>query len=476
MGKVKVGVGRINITVDILANKVLYDENNQLAIKVNCQSPHSATLSLNGYKHSMVLYVSYAIALNQKMIIQNPPLVEDTYVFCDIINELGGEAYIDKGKFVIDPTNIHVSQIPRNLSKLIHGSVYLMPALVMRLGKFTFYEAGGCRIGGAKENEERSIHHLIDIMKRFGVIITTDGDCISGMRSADIIIPKIDILRYSTQTEYLAGPLVGGAVKAAVLMSLFQDSIEIQNPYLKTDILDLLCLVQKSGRLVSFDSDRIIIKNRAKASSDYLSISLTQCISEIVTYSALAIINNVQVRFIGLDRTIVAKGLQAEFELFDKMNIQYKWDKNDLIIYDNQQIKSQDIIVTPHGIQSDHQAFFALLLLYGDKRSTIYEQVYTERFFYLNNFIQLGAKITRQDNSIHIVPSTFSSGSKELFGHDVRTAAATLIACTASRQECILYDCNHLLRGYDALQEKFEAFGIELDFWMVNNNAGFIDT
>ena len=63
-------------------------ENKNINISVSKNSPVNASLSLDGYKHSMVQIIALTIALKMKTVIVNPPIVSDTYVFIAIINEL----------------------------------------------------------------------------------------------------------------------------------------------------------------------------------------------------------------------------------------------------------------------------------------------------------------------------------------------------------------------------------------------------
>ena len=59
-------------------------ENKNINISVSKNSPVNASLSLDGYKHSMVQIIALTIALKMKTVIVNPPIVSDTYVFIAI--------------------------------------------------------------------------------------------------------------------------------------------------------------------------------------------------------------------------------------------------------------------------------------------------------------------------------------------------------------------------------------------------------
>ena len=69
-----------------------YFEGNEthLSLSVKSVNPKNASLKLDGYKHSMVQIVALALASKTTVIIENPPLVIDTYVFVALIKEMGG--------------------------------------------------------------------------------------------------------------------------------------------------------------------------------------------------------------------------------------------------------------------------------------------------------------------------------------------------------------------------------------------------
>lgn len=93
-------------------------ENKNINISVSKNSPVNASLSLDGYKHSMVQIIALTIALKMKTVIVNPPIVSDTYVFIAIINELGGTAKIYNKRLFIDASTICNANIPFFLGNL----------------------------------------------------------------------------------------------------------------------------------------------------------------------------------------------------------------------------------------------------------------------------------------------------------------------------------------------------------------------
>lgn len=72
----------------------------------------------------------------------------------------------------------------------------------------------------------------------------------------------------------------------------------------------------------------------------------------------------------------------------------------------------------------------------------------------------MNCAITRENNAIHISPSTLMPCSKELLARDVRCAAVTLLAMILSRTSSNLIEAEHIFRGYSHLKEHLLEMGI----------------
>ena len=437
----------------------------KIRIAVKKREYKNATLNIDGYKHSMVQIIALAVALKIKIVINNPPLVSDTLVFIEIINHLGGHAELNDGKLYINAQSINKYSIPEFLGRCIHGSLYLCPALLTAIGYFEYFGSGGCQIGNSEDLNERPINHVLSVISKFGHEVIFKEDKILGIRKSVDNLSSIDIMEYSTSQDGLSGPLVGGATKVALLMSVYQDSFEIVNPYLKTDVWDMISFLKAIGKKIYVSKDKIICCGEVLLPQEhYIDFSLTQCISEIMTYSTLAAICNTTITFKSLNKKTIAHTFSPELTLMEAMGITIRWDEDDLIVYSKKNLKSIDIEVNPMTIQSDHHPFFVLLLLNADRRSVLVEKVWKDRFMYVDNLSKLGASISISGNSITINPSVFHSFSGDLPALDVRSAAVTLLAIILSNATSSLVDCAHIFRGYSRLKEHMNQIGVGLEF------------
>lgn len=441
-------------------------ERETTSIIVQKSEIHDSILKIDGYKHSMVQVISLAIALRLCIKINNPPLVSDTYVFADIVKSLGGRVVIDDElELVIDARYISNCIIPDNLGKLIHGSMYLCPALLMSLGSFDFFGSGGCQIGSNEENNQRPIGHILSVMSLMGAHISQTDERVHGELTKVNEISEIDIMDYSTETDVLSGPLVGGATKVFLIMSLRNSYFVIRNAYLKTDVMDMIRFLEFVGKKIRIHDGDIYIEGHARHDEIIdTSFMLTQCISEIITYSALSIAARKKITFRDLNREIISIGLQPEFDVMKQMGIIVKWFGNDLSFYPPEKLNAVNICVMPRTIQSDHHPFFALLLLLSNNESEITENVWKDRFRYAENLKEMGADMQIEGNRIRIKPSILKATVNPLSAFDVRSAAVTLLAIILSNSSVELREAEHISRGYSRLSEHLSDMGVQIRY------------
>lgn len=107
-------------------------------------------------------------------------------------------------------------------------------------------------------------------------------------------------------------------------MSLLgHDKLIIKNAYLKTDVLDMLRFLRKLGKNVTINGTNVIIcEQQGGLENDELNFTLTQCVSEIITYGVLAVASNKSISFPNLNKDVLEFGLRPEMDLLIKMGVE----------------------------------------------------------------------------------------------------------------------------------------------------------
>lgn len=206
----------------------------------------------------------------------------------------------------------HLSRT-ETLGKRIHGSMYLCPPLLIALGKFEYYGSGGCQIGDSIDSHNRPFSHIASVIECFNHKISIESNRIIGNFGDNSDITELDIKNFSYSSEDLSGPLVGGATKTALLLSVNKQKFIIKNPYLKTDVYDMIDFLRLIGKKIDISDNSIVCSGNVMASSNqYIEFNLTQCISEIITYSTLALINNTNLTFLDLNKKTISLTLKPE--------------------------------------------------------------------------------------------------------------------------------------------------------------------
>lgn len=143
--------------------------------------------------------------------------------------------------------------------------------------------------------------------------ISIESNRIIGNFGDNSDITELDIKNFSYSSEDLSGPLVGGATKTALLLSVNKQKLIIKNPYLKTDVYDMIDFLRLIGKKIDISDNSIVCSGNVMASSNqYIEFNLTQCISEIITYSTLALINNTNLTFLDLNKKTISLTLKPE--------------------------------------------------------------------------------------------------------------------------------------------------------------------
>lgn len=130
----------------------------------------------------------------------------------------------------------HLSRT-ETLGKCIHGSMYLCPALLIALGKFEYYGSGGCQIGDSIDSHNRPFSHIASVIECFNHKISIESNRIIGNFGDNSDITELDIKNFSYSSEDLSGPLVGGATKTALLLSVNKQKFIIKKSIFKNGCL-----------------------------------------------------------------------------------------------------------------------------------------------------------------------------------------------------------------------------------------------
>ena len=136
--------------------------------------------------------------------------------------------------------------------------------------------------------------------------------------------------------------------------------------------------------------------------------------------------------------------------------------KNNIMIKAPKRLKSVDIKTMPYpGFPTDMQSVFASMLTVAKGTSMIVENIFENRYKYINELIRMGAKITTE-GKVAIVKGARKLVAAEVKSTDLRGGAAMCTAALAAKGVSRINNIEHILRGYENLEKKLTKLGASI--------------
>ena len=137
-------------------------------------------------------------------------------------------------------------------------------------------------------------------------------------------------------------------------------------------------------------------------------------------------------------------------------------EKNSIELQAPKRLKSVEIRTMPYpGFPTDMQQIFGSMLTISKGTSIIIENIFENRYKYLNELIRMGAKIKVEGKTAVII------GKKKLNGtnvesYDLRGGAGLVVAALAAKGTSIISNIEYILRGYENMEEKLRKIGANI--------------
>ena len=146
------------------------------------------------------------------------------------------------------------------------------------------------------------------------------------------------------------------------------------------------------------------------------------------------------------------KMIGAKVDIFD----------NTILIKGNQRLKATNIKTMPYpGFPTDMQSQFTALLTIAKGTSIITENIFENRFKYINELIRMGAVATVEGRTA-IIQGVDKLHGAEVEIKDLRGGAALVLASLIANGKTKITGINYIERGYENIVEKLSIIGAKI--------------
>ncbi len=126
-------------------------------------------------------------------------------------------------------------------------------------------------------------------------------------------------------------------------------------------------------------------------------------------------------------------------------------------------LKSVEIKTMPYpGFPTDMQSVFASALTTAKGTSLVIENIFENRYKYVNELRKMGAKIT-VEGKICVIKGTRRLYGANVDATDLRGGASLIVAALGAKGKTVVNNGQYILRGYEELDKKLNSLGAKIE-------------
>lgn len=397
---------------------------------------------VSGAKNAAVAIIPASILSEGVCRIENVPNIDDVSLMCRILTEMGARVkMVNKTTLEIDSSHIVSPVASYELVRHMRASCYLLGALVGRFLKAVVSLPGGCNFGVRPIDQ-----HLKGLMS-LGASYKVEGGMV-----------HVDAEKLVGTNIYLDVVSVGATVNIMLASVKAEGVTVIENAAKEPHIVDLANFLNSMGADVR-GAGTDVIKIHGVKSLKGTTYSIIPDQIEAGTYMVAAAATHGDV----MVKNVIPKHLESITAKLEEMGVEITEYDEAIRVRAEGRLNKCNIKTMPHpGFPTDMQPQIAVLLSIANGTSIVNENVWDNRFRYVEELKRMGAQIS-VDGKIAVI-----EGVEELIGApvkatDLRAGAAMVIAGLVARGVTSIEDIEHIERGYENIVEKLAALGASID-------------
>jgi UDP-N-acetylglucosamine 1-carboxyvinyltransferase len=169
-------------------------------------------------------------------------------------------------------------------------------------------------------------------------------------------------------------------------------------------------------------------------------------------------------------KNIIPKHLESITKKMEKIGVNIEQYDDSIRVWVDGPLVKANVKTAPHpGFPTDMQSQIATLLTLAEGTSIITENIWDQRFGYVDELRRMGADIT-VNGKVALIEGTGKLMGAPVKACDLRAGAALIIAGLAASGVTEIEDIFHIERGYDCMEGKLRQLGAEIEKVSVPDN------
>lgn len=408
-------------------------------------------VTISGAKNAAVAILPAVILSDEVCVIENVPSISDVTICLKILSEMGAEiTSVGEDAYRIDPTGIDKHCVPYELASKMRASYYFLGALIGKYGVARVPMPGGCPLGA------RPIDQHLKAFTAMGAKYKLDNGMI------DLKADKLKGVQI-----YFDVVSVGATMNALLAAVKAEGLTIIENAAKEPHIVDLANFLNSMGaNIMGAGTD--VIKVRGVEHLHGVNYTVIPDQIEAGTFMAAVAATKGDV----LIKNVIPKHLESITKKMEKIGVSIEQYDDSIRVWVEKPLVKADVKTAPHpGFPTDMQSQIATLLTLAEGTSIVTENIWDQRFGYVDELRRMGADIT-VNGKVALIEGRGRLMGAPVRACDLRAGAALIIAGLAASGITEIYDIHHIERGYDCMEGKLRALGADIEKVSVPDEIG----
>ncbi|NLN45858.1 MAG: UDP-N-acetylglucosamine 1-carboxyvinyltransferase [Clostridiaceae bacterium] len=408
-------------------------------------TPLRGEVTISGSKNAALGVIAAAMVLDVPSRIENIPQVADAEIQLEICESIGAIVHRESpGTVTIDPRPIRTSHIETDKVRNIRASYYLLGVMLGKFGEGSIKMPGGCDLG------TRPIDQHIKGFEALGATVTIEHGMIR-LSSAQ---------KLHGEHLFLDQGSVGATINIMLAAVRIEGTTIIENAGKEPHIVDVANFLNTMGANIrGAGTDVIRITGTPVLHGDGMYSIIpdqieagTFMIAAVLTRGDITVRNIIPHHMEPLSVKLVEMGAHTESG-DDWMRV---WTD------DNAELSAAHFKTMRYpGFPTDLQPQTTVLLATATGTSRMHEDVFDNRFQYVDDLKMMGARVLVADR-FAIIEGPCPLTGAHIRAHDLRAGAAMVLAGLYARGETRIDDSQIVERGYEDFIKKLTALGADI--------------
>ena len=411
--------------------------------------PLRGTLPVSGSKNTALPLMSAALLTDGPVALSNIPDLKDIHTFRRVIEVTGTTVDFrpEQHRMILDASGLDRAEAPYELVKRMRASFYMLGALLGRMGEARVSLPGGCAWG------PRPVDLHISGMKALGAEVELDQG---------YVVARAPRGRLPGGRITLEPSSVGATINIALAASLASGGSVIENAAIEPDVVHFCSMLEAMGaRMHGIGTRTLEIEGVDRLEP----VNMANCPDriEMGTFMIAAAIAGKPDEAVSITGGDILHLGKVFLESLERTGTHIEVDGDTVRVKAPEQLRPVSIRTDIYpGFPTDLQAQWTILMAKCAGNSKIHETVYPDRFKHIPELQRMGV------NAIIVGDEVVIEGGKPFQGTtvmstDLRASVSLVLAGMVAEGETHVLRVYHLDRGYERVEEKLAAAGIDIE-------------